>query len=63
MALKQLKVGQPLEPYRSIADQIYENLKNSIKAKVQGSQRRAYSVNIGVDVFSDAKWEKIIEVG
>jgi len=30
MALKQLKVGQPLEPYRSIADQIYENLKNSI---------------------------------
>lgn len=30
MALKQLKVGSPLEPYRSIADQIYENLKNSI---------------------------------
>jgi DNA-binding GntR family transcriptional regulator len=30
MALKQFKVGQALEPYRSIADQIYENLKNSI---------------------------------
>jgi DNA-binding GntR family transcriptional regulator len=30
MALKQLNVGQPLEPYRSIADQIYENLKSSI---------------------------------
>ena len=30
MALKQLKVGQPLEPYHSIADQIYENLKSSI---------------------------------
>ena len=30
MTLKQFKVGQPLEPYRSIADQIYENLKNSI---------------------------------
>jgi len=30
MTPKQYKVGQPLEPYRSIADQIYENLKNSI---------------------------------
>jgi len=30
MTLKQFKAGQPLEPYRSIADQIYENLKNSI---------------------------------
>ncbi|MEN8689235.1 MAG: GntR family transcriptional regulator [Desulfobacterales bacterium] len=30
MALKQFEVGQPLEPYRSIADQIYENLKNCI---------------------------------
>ena len=30
MALKQFKTGQTLEPYRSIADQIYENLKNSI---------------------------------
>lgn len=30
MSIKQLKVGQPLEPYRSIADQIYENLKGSI---------------------------------
>lgn len=30
MALKQLKAAQPLEPYRSIADQIYESLKNNI---------------------------------
>ena len=30
MALKQFKAGSPLEPYRSIADQIYESLKNSI---------------------------------
>jgi DNA-binding GntR family transcriptional regulator len=30
MASKQLKVGRPLEPYRSIADQIYESLKNNI---------------------------------
>jgi len=30
MASKHLKVGHALEPYRSIADQIYESLKNNI---------------------------------
>jgi DNA-binding GntR family transcriptional regulator len=30
MTLQHLKVGPRLEPYRSIADQIYENLKSSI---------------------------------
>ena len=40
MTPKQMKIGQSLEPYRSIADQIYESLKsNIINGEVKPGER------------------------